>query len=113
MDPRDVTQRPAKVNWLSVVGGIFIALLSGLIAGLVGGVIGMALIGTGPDGLSHSKAPGILILLFGVAAPLLVAGGMWARSRRSAPDFSKGVIIGGAIAVLIAGVCSGTFLFGY
>jgi hypothetical protein len=92
------TNKP--VSWGSVIGGVFMALLSGVVvvpvAMLAGAFLG-SLVGRG-------VAVGIgLVLALAIAGAIYYL--LWRLTRRKNPDLATGLIIGGALITLLSGAC--------
>jgi hypothetical protein len=102
-EPPTEASRTEHVDRQAVAAGVMFALVLGLLTGFFAGGFGLSLSGYGPDSMSLAVAP---MMAFATAAPLLLLGGFWLRSRLTAPDFAKGVLIGGCIAVLASGLCT-------
>lgn len=82
------------VNWWVVIGGIFVAVVTGLFAGVFFTIAGTALFDEPTPAITAAMAA-VGLLYFAVYR--------LARSRMR--DFATGVIIGGCLAVLATGAC--------
>lgn len=105
-----VTQQTPRegVNWWAVLGGIVIALVTGIPAGVGGGLLGMAITTTPPAGVHPNYMP--FIMTTGFAIGFVVLATAWLFSRKHLPSFARGIIAGGCMALLISGFCN--MLFG-
>lgn len=90
------------VAWGTVLAGVLMAGIPGFIITFFSTLGGM---------LSydewHSKPLGILIAMI---IPATILGLFYAFSRRRAPDFARGVLIGTCLIVLWAGICSSSMV---
>jgi hypothetical protein len=91
----DVTER--KVSWGFVIMGIVVALVAGFVVTIVSTMAGMAIYDE-----VHSKALGVLVA---VALPTALIVIVYLLNRRGAPDFARGLLIGGCVVLLWASTC--------
>lgn len=103
MEQESVTRPRQRAQWATVVGGLILALTVGLISSLYAGFLGLSVSGKGLDTMRDALVP---MITFATAAPFVLIGGIWLTSRRHAPAFAKGVLIGGCISVLASGLCT-------
>ena len=97
----DAVQQAPPVRWLIVIVGIVLALVAGCIIGPLSTLLAMGVFT--PHTLVPQRAG---MLLLGVGVPLTLFATTYFLTRLYAPNFAKGVAIGGSIMVLLCGLCN-------
>lgn len=94
----DVPQQ-RKVSWGEVIGGILLALITGIFVVLGAFLAGIFLI-------DQTKAP-----MVGAAVAAMLPAVIYVPAfllfRRRMPDFARGLLIGGCIVMILGGLCNG------
>jgi hypothetical protein len=84
-----------KVNWGMVILGLVIAWVSGAFIAFLAAI----------GGLTLFEKQAVLAFIGPMVAVALFYGLMWWVTRRPAPDFAIGLLIGGCMMALVAGGC--------
>lgn len=93
---------PRKVSWGAVIGGIVIAWLSGIVIVPLSMIAGAGL----ADQIGGStNAKQIIAVLVAVLISALIILVEWWLIKRSNRDLATGILVGGAIVVIISGGC--------
>lgn len=91
----DVTER--KVSWGTVIAGIAVACLIGFVITIFSTLGGMLVYEQ-----IHSKAVGVLVA---IAVPVGLLALVYFTTRRKAPDFARGLIIGACLVLIWSSTC--------
>jgi len=95
-------QQPRRVNAGAVVGGVFVALITGVVVIFGSFIAGIAL----DDAIKSAPLPAIVAVLI----PVAIYGGAYLLFRRGAPDFARGLFIGACIVVILGGICNASIV---
>jgi hypothetical protein len=96
----DVEER--KVSWGTVIAGIVVAGLIGFVITIFSTLGGMFVY----DEI-HNKAVGVLVT---VAVPVGLLALVYFTTRRKAPDFARGLIIGTCLVLIWSSTCGFTMV---
>ena len=88
-------------SWLTVFGGIMLAIVVGVVMGPIGAMIG------------STASQSIVAWLIAFSIPALALVALWFVTRSAGRSFGIGLIIGGSIVVLCCGMCDTMLIHGF